>query len=271
MSVKEIRRLKDDQKRIVMLTAYDYATAQIVEEAGADIVLVGDSLANVVLGYERTAQVTMEEMLHHAKAVDRAVKKAMLVGDMPYEAYQLHVDQCVANAKRFVDEAHVGAVKLEWFDRCLDVTKRIVKAGIPVMGHVGLTPQTAQDFKVQGKDKESARKILKNAEALEAAGAFSLVLECIPDVLAQEITQAVAIPTIGIGSGVHCDGQVLVIHDLLGLVDKFKPKFVKRYADLKGISLKALKDFARDVRAAKFPDDAHTYHMEPPSAARKRR
>ena len=156
-TIKEIQRLKDEKKKIVMLTAYDYATAQIVEEAGADIVLVGDSLANVVLGYEKTAQVTLQEMLHHTKAVDRAVKKAMLIGDMPYEAYQLNTERCVDNAKRFVDEAHAGAVKLEWFDRCLEVTSMIVKAGIPVMGHVGLTPQTAEDFKVQGKDAKIGR------------------------------------------------------------------------------------------------------------------
>ena len=269
-TAEHIRRLKNEKKKIVMLTAYDYATAQILEEAGVDIVLVGDSLANVVLGYEKTAQVTMEEMLHHAKAVDRAVKNALLVGDMPFEAYQLDIAHCADNAKRFVDEAHVGAVKLEWFDHCLEATMRIVKSGIEVMGHVGLTPQTAQDFKVQGKDAQSAQQILNHAKELERAGSFSLVLECIPDLLAKEITKAVSIPTIGIGSGVYCDGQVLVINDLLGLQDKFKPKFVKRYADLKGISLEAVQRFSREVRNGTFPDDEHSYHMKAEALKRMR-
>jgi len=261
---EDILQKKEKGEKIIMLTAYDYPLGSLVDQAGVDIVLVGDSLANVVLGLERTKDVGMAEMIHHAKAVNRAVKQAMLVGDMPYEAYQENIEASVANAGRFIEEAGCQAVKLEWFDQCLSVAKKIVQAGIPVMGHVGLTPQTADrlgGLKVQGKDAQSAQQILVNAKALEAAGCFCVVLECIPTELAQMITQELSIPTIGIGAGVHCDGQVLVTHDLLGYVELFQPKFTKKYAHLDGVILTALKEYCREVKDGRFPDDDHSYHI----------
>jgi len=234
-TIHDILVKKKSKQKIIMLTAYDYAMANYIDQADVDIILVGDSLANVVLGLESTQDVGMTEMIHHAKAVNRAVRQAMLVGDMPYESYQIDMTQSVKNAQRFVDEAGCNAVKLEWFDHCLDVAQSIIQAGIPVMGHVGLTPQTAQDlggFKVQGKDASSAKKIIKNAVALEQRGCFSIVLECIPAPIASLITEKLSIPTIGIGAGPSCDGQVLVTNDLLGLFDRFHPKFVKQYVNL---------------------------------------
>jgi len=247
-----------------MLTAYDFPCAALIDEADIDIILVGDSVANVVLGLESTRDVGMEEMLHHAKAVNRAVKKALLVGDMPYDSYQLKSKEAVKNAQRFIDEANCAAVKLEWFDRCIDVAGSIIKAGIPVMGHVGLTPQTADQlggFKVQGKDAESARKIIERARALEKQGCFSVVLECIPFQIAEIITEELSIPTIGIGAGVHCDGQVLVTHDLLGIVSRFRPKFVKNYYNLNDAILKGIKEYRDDVRPGRFPGLEHSYTL----------
>jgi len=261
-TIDDILEKKQKAQRIVMLTASDYASARLVDEAEVDIILVGDSLANVVLGYDKTSEVTMEEMLHHAKAVNRAVSRALLVGDMPYEAYQSDARRAVENARRYRDEAGASAVKLEWFRDCVEVSQSIIQAGVPVMGHVGLTPQTAREFKVQGKDAQSAQEIFDHALALEKAGVFSLVLECVPDLLAKKISENLSVPTIGIGSGVHCDGQVLVTHDLLGWADGFKPKFVKQYADIRGVSLTALNAFCRDVKDGNFPDDAHSYHMK---------
>ena len=264
-TIQDIQQKKKNGQKIIMLTAYDYPLASLVDASGADIILVGDSLANVVLGLESTREVGMAEMIHHAKAVNRAVKQAVLIGDMPFESYQAHSGEAVNNARRFVEEAGCNAVKLEWFDRCLEVTEKIVQAGIPVMGHVGLTPQTAEQlggFKVQGKDADSARKIIENAKALEQKGCFSIVLECIPTPIAEMITQQLSIPTIGIGAGVHCDGQVLVTHDLLGLFDRFKPKFVKQYTNL-GISiLEGLNLFRKEVEEGKFPDLLHSYSIK---------
>jgi len=248
-----------------MLTAYDYPLALLVDQAGVDIILVGDSLANVVLGLESTTEIGMTEMLHHAKAARRGVKSALLVGDMPYESYQENPSEAVKNAKRFIDEAGCQAVKLEWFDGCLNVAKNITEAGIEVMGHVGLTPQTAEKlggFKVQGKDAESARAIIERAKALEAAGCFSIVLECIPTEIARMITNELSIPTIGIGAGVHCDGQVLVTHDLLGLFDRFRPKFAKQYVNLSAGIVDGIKEYINDVQSSQFPDDAHSFHMK---------
>jgi len=229
-TIQQIQAKKANSQKITMLTAYDYPLALLIDLAGVDMILVGDSLANVVLGLESTTEIGMVEMLHHAKAVNRAVKHALLIGDMPFESYQADSDKAVDNAKRFVNEAGCNAVKLEWFDHCLEVAEKIVQAGIPVMGHVGLTPQTAEKlggFKVQGKDAESARKIIQHAKDLERKGCFSIVLECIPVQIAKIITDNLSIPTIGIGAGQHCDGQVLVSYDLLGISPNFKAKFVE--------------------------------------------
>lgn len=266
VTISQIQQKKKRKQKIVVLTAYDYPLASLIDRSAVDIILVGDSLANVVLGLDSTTQVGMAEMLHHAKAVRRAVRRALLVGDMPFESYQKDPSQAVANARRFVEEAGCDAVKLEWFDRCLEVAENIVKAGIPVMGHVGLTPQTAGQlggFKVQGKDADSARRILEDALALEKKGCFSIVLECVPAPLAAMITQRLSVPTIGIGAGKNCDGQVLVTHDLLGLFERFTPKFVKRYVRLNDAIEKGIGRFCADVRRGKFPDKAHSYPMNP--------
>jgi 3-methyl-2-oxobutanoate hydroxymethyltransferase len=207
----------------------------------------------------------MMEMLHHTKAVRRAVKNALLVGDMPFDSYQLNPEECVKNARRFVEEAGCSAVKLEWFDRCLEVARKIVSARIPVMGHIGLTPQTVDKiggFKCQGKDAESARKLIQQAKELEQAGCFALVLECVPDRLAGLITNKLKIPTIGIGAGVNCDGQVLVTNDLLGLFDRYTPKFVKKYADVSNLILQALETYKLEVLEGKFPDMEHSFSIK---------
>jgi len=264
IKIEDIIALKNKRK-ITMLTAYDYPLALLIDKAGIDMILVGDSVANVVLGLESTTQVGMNEMLHHAKAVSRAVKHALVIGDMPYEAYQLDIKNSVKNAKRFIEEANCDAVKLEWFDKCLEVTEAIIKEGIPVMGHIGLTPQTADKlggFKVQGKDAETAKRLIAQAIALEKLGCFSLVLECVPDRIAQIITQKIRIPTIGIGAGSFCDGQVLVTHDLLGLFERFKPKFVKRYVNLSEIILKAIVEYKEEVRQGKFPTPEHSFTIK---------
>ena len=257
-----------------MLTAYDYPMAKLVDESGVDIVLVGDSLGMVVLGYETTAVVTMDEMIHHAKAARRGVLRALLVGDMPFLSFRGSLDESVRNAGRFVQEAGCDAVKLEWKQGIEDVAKAIVDAGIPVMGHVGLTPQTAAGeggFGMRGKDAQSAGRIIGQALALEEVGCFAMVLECVPDLVAQEITQQLRVPTIGIGSGPFCDGQVLVTYDLVGLFERFTPKFVKRYADLARTIRRAVSDYVRDVKAGTFPDKNHTVSMAPEEFARLKR
>lgn len=263
-TAQDILNKKKRGEKITMLTAYDYPFASLIDGAGVDIVLVGDSLANVVLGLESTREVGMEEMLHHAKAVNRAVKNAMVVGDMPFDSYQLHPDDAPKNAKRFVEEAGCQAIKLEWFEKCLEVTEKIVRGGIPVMGHVGLTPQSADrqgGFKVQGKDAQSAKRLIEHAKDLQRFGCFSIVLECIPDKIAEIITTELSIPTIGIGAGANCDGQVLVTHDLLGLVSRYHPKFVKQYVNLGPLILQAVQQYAREVREGKFPDEEHSFKM----------
>ena len=262
-TVEQIIALKLKNQRITMLTAYDYPIASFLDEAGIDIILVGDSLANVVLGLDSTTEVGMKEMLHHTRAVVRAVKNAMVVGDMPFDSYQLNPRAAADNARQFI-EAGCQAVKLEWFDDCPQVVSAITKAGIAVMGHVGLTPQTAQKIdgmKVQGRDSASAQAIIKQAKVLQEAGCFSVVLECIPKEIAQIITQQLRIPTIGIGAGPHCDGQVLVIHDLLGLFTRYQPKFSKKYADLGPQILEAVRQYKQEVINGSFPDDAHSFHM----------
>ena len=261
-TVKDIIAQKS-KERITMLTAYDYPIASFLDEAGIDIILVGDSLANVVLGLESTTEVGMKEMLHHTRAVVRAVKNALVVGDMPFDAYQLNPSAAVDNARQFIEEG-CRAVKLEWFEGCPKVASAIVRAGIAVMGHVGLTPQTAQKLggmKLQGKDAASAKAIIENAQVLQDSGCFSVVLECIPMEVAEVITRKLKIPTIGIGAGPHCDGQVLVIHDLLGLFSRYQPKFSKKYADLGPQILEAVKQYKKEVTTGQFPDDAHSFHL----------
>ncbi len=256
MTIQDIFQKKSEKKKITVLTAYDYPFAKILDEAGIDIIMVGDSLGNAVLGYANTLPVTMDEMIHHTRAVRRAVKTALLVGDMPFGSYQESLVDCVKNAVRFVKEAGAQAVKLEGGKTVTEKIKALVEMGIPVMGHVGLTPQSVHQFggfKVQGKNRKTAQNILKDAEAVEKAGAFSVVLEGIPHKLGKRITEALSIPTIGIGAGPCCDGQVLVLHDLLGLSGDFQPRFVRRYADLGKAVAKAAKDYQRDVQKGKFP------------------
>lgn len=242
------------RQKIVMLTAYDYSMARLMDGI-VDIILVGDSLGMVVLGYENTTKVTMDDMLRATGAVARGAKKALIVGDMPIGTYDNEED-ALRNAKLFL-EAGAHAVKIE---KKPEIAEFLVRNGIEVMGHIGLTPQTITDFKVQGKDKESADKILEEAIQLDEAGCFSLVLECIPMELAKNITNKIRIPTIGIGAGVHCDGQVLVSHDILGLYGDFKPKFLKSYAEIGNDMKKAFESFTKDVREGKFPDEEHSFH-----------
>lgn len=263
--------------RITCLTAYDYPTARLVDQAGVDIVLVGDSLGMVVLGYESTLPVTMEEMLHHTRAVRRGVRRALLIADMPFGSYHGTLTEAVANAIRFVKEAGAEAVKLEGGERRLELIARLGEAEIPVMAHIGLTPQSIHamgGFKVQGRTAEAAERLLRDARAVEAAGAFSVVLESIPRELAAEITAELRIPTIGIGAGPECDGQVLVLHDMIGLVVGRQPKFTRRYADAAGDISRAVAVYCADVREGRFPTDAESYHLPAEAraalAARKR-
>ncbi len=261
-----LQELKKQSKKIVALTAYDYPTAKIIDEAGVDVILVGDSLGMVVLGYETTLPVTMEEMIHHAKAVTRGRKRAMVIGDMPYLSFHLSIKDSILNAARFIKEAGTDGVKLEGANhQRLELVKALVEAEIPVMGHVGLTPQSVQKlggFKVQGMDEEQAEAVFRGALELEKAGAFSVVLESVPLELAREITAALKIPTIGIGAGPYCDGQILVINDLLGLTSGHLPRFVKRYADLSGIISRSVDNYISDVRQGRYPEDQHCYHLK---------
>lgn len=264
VTVNDILAMKGKQK-ITMLTAYDYPMAALVDRAGIDMVLIGDSLANVVLGLKSTTEVGMTEMIYHSKAVSRAVTRALVIGDMPFDSYQVNPEDCVKNARRFVDEAKCDGVKLEWFDRCLEVTEKIVKAGIPVVGHIGLTPQTADKiggFKVQGKDAEAAKRLIKQAEDLAELGCFAIVLECVPDKIAQMITEKIKIPTIGIGAGKYTDGQVLVIHDALGLFERYTPKFVKKYINLSPMILEALQQYKKDVVEGSYPGPEHSFSIK---------
>jgi len=264
VTIQELLSRKSRGERITMLTAYDYPMGQLLDEAGVDAILVGDSLGMVVLGYDSTTPVTMEEMLHHTKAVRRGVKRALLIGDMPFMSFHVDLKETVKNAGRFIQEAGCDAVKIEWKPGIEDVAKAIVDAGIPIMGHVGLTPQTAQaegGFRVRGRDAESAMRILAQAIALQEVGCFAMVLECVPDVLATEITRRLRVPTIGIGAGAGCDGQVLVTPDLLGLYPRFRPKFVKAYAELGRQVHEAVARYIEEVRAGTFPGQEHTFTM----------
>ncbi len=271
MTIPRLWEKKSAGERITVLTAYDFPTARILDEAGVDVLLVGDSLGMVVLGYENTLPVTMDEMVHHTKAVGRAVRRALVVGDMPYFSFHLTKEETVANASRFIKEAGARAVKIEGASRKrLRLVESLVEAEIPVMGHVGLTPQSIARlgrFRVQGVEADAARRILDDARNLEKAGAFAVVLESVPRELAKVITAELRVPTIGIGAGPHCDGQVLVFHDLVGYSTGYLPKFVKKYADLQAVIRRAVEAYVADVRSGAFPGDTESYHMKPGAAA----
>jgi 3-methyl-2-oxobutanoate hydroxymethyltransferase len=261
-SLKEKRLRKE---KISMLTAYDYSTANLVDEAGIDMILVGDSLGMVFLGYENTLSVTMEDMIHHTKAVVRGTKNAMVVGDMPFMSYHVSITEAVRNAGRFIQEGGAQAVKLEGGAERVATVKAILDAQIPVMGHIGLTPQSVNQFggfKVQGKDLETAHKLIRDAKALDEAGVFAIVLECVPTQLAKRITEEVSVPTIGIGAGQYCDGQVLVINDMLGMFKGHIPKFVKKFANLEPVIIAALRDYKKEVEEGTFPGEEHGFTIQ---------
>jgi 3-methyl-2-oxobutanoate hydroxymethyltransferase len=265
VTIAQLQEKKENGQKITMMTAYDCPTGRLVDQAEIDTILVGDSLGMVVLGYDSTVPVTMDEMIHHCKAVSRGVRGAFIIGDMPFMSYQINPEQAVENAGRFIKEAECDSVKLEGGSDMAHVVKAIVKAGIPVCAHVGLTPQTATmlgGFKVQAKDAESAKELLRSSTDLEEAGAFMIVMECIPDLVAAKITKELKIPTIGIGAGKDCDGQVLVYHDLVGLFERFTPKFVKQYVNLSPRIKEALVQYRRDVEAGTFPGPEHIFSMK---------
>src|SRR5215207_9266625 len=260
-----LRQKKERGEIITMLTAYDYPTAMAMDKAGIDSILVGDSLGMVVLGYENTLPVTMEEMLHHCRAVARGAKTALLIGDMPFMSYQISVEEATRNAGRFLQQGNMDAVKLEGGRERADAIRSITGAGIPVMGHLGLTPQSVHQlggFRAQGKTAIAAKRLVEDAIILEEAGCFSIVLESVPARLAELISKKISIPTIGIGAGAGCDGQVLVTHDLLGLFDRFTPKFVKKYANFSQEMQKAFTNYIDDVETKRFPAPEHTVEME---------
>ena len=265
ITISQIKQMKQKDEKITMLTAYDYTTARIVDAAGIPLILVGDSLGMVVLGYESTIPVTMEEMLHHTRAVVRGTKQAMIVGDMPFMTYHISTDDALRNAARFIQEGGAQAVKLEGGVNVADKVHKIVECGIPVMGHIGLTPQSIYQlsgFKVQGKTPETARKLLKDAQALEEAGAFAIVLETVPSQLASLITQKITVPTIGIGAGAGCDGQVQVINDILGSFTDFVPKHAKQYAKLADIIRDAVTEYDKEVKSGSFPTDKQSSSID---------
>lgn len=260
-----LRQKKERGEPISMLTAYDYPTALAMDQAGMDVILVGDSLGMVVLGYENTLPVTMEDMLHHCRAVSRGAKSALLIGDMPFMSYQASVDEAVRNAGRFLQNGGMDAIKLEGGHERVDAVRAIVAAGIPVMGHIGLTPQSVHQlggFRPQGRTALAAKRLLEDALLLEEAGCFGIVLESVPARLAELISKKLSIPTIGIGAGAGCDGQVLVTHDMLGLFERFTPKFVKKYADLHTEMQQAFGAYIADVQARSFPSVEHTVEMK---------
>jgi len=262
VTVTSLHRMKAEGQMITMLTSYDYPMTRILDETGVDVILVGDSVGNVILGYSNTLPVTMEEMLHHTRAVSRGCTRALVVGDMPFMSYQTGLEEAKRNAGRFLKDAGAEAVKLEGGVNMAEVIKAIVDIDIPVMAHIGLTPQSVHrmgGYKVQGRDEKQRLQLKQDARAVQEAGAFSVVLECVPSSLAKEITSELAIPTIGIGAGIECDGQVLVLHDLLGLLGGFRPKFVKSYVHLPEIISKAVKQYLDEVRARTFPDEPHAF------------
>jgi len=265
ITIGELKQMKDKGEKIPMLTAYDYSTAKLVDEAGVPLILVGDSLGMVILGYESTIPVTMDEMIHHTKAVVRGTQRALVVGDMPFMTYHTGVEDALRNAARFIQEAGAQAVKLEGGETVADKVKKMVECGIPVQGHIGLTPQSVHQlggFKVVGKTPEVAVRLLNDAKALEQAGAFSIVLEAVPAPLSKLITERVGIPTIGIGAGPDCDGQVQVVSDLLGLFTDFVPKHAKQYAKLADTIKAAVGDYTSEVKAGSFPTAKQSYTMD---------
>ncbi len=265
VTINQIKEMKQKSEKITMLTAYDYSTAKIVDEVGIPLILVGDSLGMVVLGYESTIPVTMEEMLHHTKAVVRGTKQAMVIGDMPFMTYHISVDDALKNAARFIQEGGAQAVKLEGGVNVAEKVRRVVECGIPVMGHIGLTPQSIYQFggfKVQGRTPEAAIRLLEDAKALEEAGVFSIVLETVPAPLAALITEKIGVPTIGIGAGIGCGGQVQVINDILGSFADFVPKHAKQYARLVDIMSSAITEYYNEVKAGNFPTDKQSSSMD---------
>jgi 3-methyl-2-oxobutanoate hydroxymethyltransferase len=265
VTITEIKEMKQRKEKIPMLTAYDYVTAKMVDEAGVPLILVGDSLGMVMLGYESTIPVTIEEMIHHTKAVVRGAKKALIIGDMPFMTYHVSVSDALYNAARFIQEGAAQAVKLEGGEVVAEKVRRLVDCGIPVMGHIGLTPQSIQQlggFKVRGKAVEEAQKLLNDARVLEEAGAFAIVLECTPAPLSKLITERLTIPTIGIGAGPDCDGQVQVISDILGLYTDFVPKHAKQYARLAGEIKTAVSSYISEVKSLSFPTAKQSYTVD---------
>lgn len=265
VSVNDIMAMKQKKEKVSVLTAYDYSTASICDKANVDILLVGDSAGMVMLGYTNTIPVSMEEMLLFCKAVSRGTKRAMVIADMPFGSYQPNIDNAIKNAIRFI-KVGCDAVKLEGGVEAVHTIKAIVNAGIPVMGHIGLKPQTCtlwEGYKLQGKTKDSALKLIADAKALEQAGVFSIVLEMAASEVAEVISKDATVPIIGIGSGRYCDGQVLVIHDMLGIYEDIKPKFVKRYAEFSKLILEAALQYTNDVKSSKFPEEQNTFHMNP--------
>ncbi|MDP6101079.1 MAG: 3-methyl-2-oxobutanoate hydroxymethyltransferase [Dehalococcoidia bacterium] len=265
VSIGQVKEMKEKREKIVELTAYEYATAKLVDEVGVPIILVGDSLGMVLLGYESTIPVTIDEMLHHCKAVTRGVKNALVVGDMPFMTYHTSAEDALRNAGRFIQEAGCQAVKLEGGVTVAEKIRRIVESGIPVQGHIGLTPQSVNQlggYRVQGRTPEAALKLYQDAKAVEEAGAFSIVLETVPADLSAFISRKLSIPTIGIGAGVECDGQVQVIHDILGLFSAFLPKHAKRYVNLGEAINKAVSQYFEEVRAGQFPTEENSFAMD---------
>lgn len=264
-TVASFKEAKQKGQRLTMLTAYDYSVAKLIDEAGIDGILVGDSLGMVALGYENTLSVTVDDMVHHIKAVARGAKNALIVGDMPFLSYHISIEESIKNAGRLIQEGGCHAVKLEGGIEVLDKVKAIIKAQIPVMGHIGLTPQSVNmlgGFKVQGKTKESIKKLIDDAKYLEDAGVFAIVLEAVPYEVAKLITESISIPTIGIGAGKYCDGQILVVNDMLGLFSDFTPKFVKRYRNLGDEIKGAIKEYIEEVRRGDFPEDSHSFKID---------
>ena len=264
-TISTFQSMKENGEKISMLTAYDYSTAKLIDEAGINGILVGDSLGNVILGYTDTLSVTMEDMIHHGSAVARGCKNTLVVIDMPFMSYQTSVYDAVVNAGRLIKEGRGGAVKLEGGIEVVPQIKAITSAGIPVMGHLGMTPQSVNmlgGFKVQGKNEAVAKKMIEDALVLQEAGAFSIVLECVPDRLAKMISEKLTIPTIGIGGGVGCDGQILVYQDMLGMFKDYVPKFVKKYADVGTIMTEAFQRYDKEVKEGSFPDAAHSFTIK---------
>lgn len=264
-TVLTFRDAKIKGEKLTMLTAYDYTTAKIVDESGVNSILVGDSLGMVMLGYEDTLSVTMEDMIHHTAAVARGAKNALVVGDMPFMSYNTGIRDAVINAGRLMSEGRANCVKLEGGKEISDVIKAIVEAKIPVCAHIGLTPQAVNSlggFKVQGKDEESAKKLIEDALAVQEAGAFAVVLECVPALLAEKVSNMLDIPTIGIGAGAGCDGQVLVYQDMLGLYSDFVPKFVKQFANVGEVMRSGIKEYIKEVQNGNFPEEKHTFKID---------